>query len=140
MPFLVPLVLAALLLMPAGPPQSRDSRRDGFLEVHLHIVSLPPVEPEGGDRPAFTESYAEYPLIVLDQNGKEITHVTSDVDGNVRIALPPGGYVVDVKDRVRKHLRGKPQPFTIRPGQTTHITLEMDAGVRSAMSDTRPMA
>ena len=44
------------------------------------------------------ENYADYPLIILSHDGeKEIARVTADENGNYRVALPPGDYVLDVQ-------------------------------------------
>ena len=44
------------------------------------------------------ENYADYPLIVLSQEGKkEIMRITADEQRNYRVALPPGDYVLDVQ-------------------------------------------
>jgi hypothetical protein len=60
------------------------------------------------------QNYAEYPLITLSQDGeKEIARVTADGSGKYRVALPPGDYLLDLKDRARKHVRAKPQRFTL---------------------------
>jgi len=129
---LTALVVASLL---PGIPQSNHAPREGVLDGHLHIVSSPPIEPEGEHEPTVTpETYAEFPLVVLGQDDdKEVAVVTADAHGNFRLTLTPGCYVLDVKDRRWKHVRGKAQPFTIRPGQTTHVTFEMDTGVRATL-------
>ena len=77
------------------------------------------------------ENYADYPLLILSQDGqKEIARVTADRDGNYRVALPPGDYVLDVQGRVRRHVRAKPQPFTVASNQTVRVDMEIDTGVR----------
>src|SRR5215467_2609670 len=69
-----------------------------------------------------SQSYAEYPLTILSQEEKkEIAGVTADENGNYRVALPPGNYVLDVQDRARKHVRAQPQPFTIVSNQTVRV-------------------
>ncbi len=74
------------------------------------------------------ENYADYPLLILTQDGqKEIVRVTADGDGNYRVALAPGHYVLDVQGRVRRHVRAKPQPFTIVSNQTVRIDMHIDA-------------
>jgi hypothetical protein len=103
----------------------------GFMEGHLEIVSLRAVEPSDNmPRPAVApQSYAKYPLIVLSTDGKkEIAHVTSDENGNYRVALPPGDYILDVQDRVAKRIRAKPQPFTVVPDQTVHVDMKIFTG------------
>jgi hypothetical protein len=131
MQVLIALVVACLL---PGIPQSNHAPSAGILDGHLHIVSSQPVEPEGGAMPTVTRAtYAEFPLVVLVQDGrKAVAEVTADEHGNFRLELPPGRYVLDVKDRRWKHIRGKAQPFTIRLGETTHVTFEMDTGVRAS--------
>ena len=75
--------------------------------------------------------YPKYPLVVLSGDGKqEIARVTADAQGNYRAELPPGDYVLDVQDRVRKHVRGKPIPFTVASNHTVHVDMDVDTGVR----------
>jgi len=109
----------------AGPP--------GFLEGHLMFVSPREVEPSDAmPRQAVTpERYAAYPLIILSQEEKkEIARITADENGNYRVALPPGAYILDVQGRVAKHVRAKPQPFTIVSNQTVHLDMNIMIGVR----------
>jgi hypothetical protein len=47
--------------------------------------------------------YAEYPLIILSQDGKkQVARVTADENGKYRAALPPGDYILDVQGRQPK--------------------------------------
>ena len=92
----------------------------------LKIISPMPVELADGNTPAVTaETYSEYPLIILNrEEKKEITRVTADRNGNYRVLLPPGDYVLDVEGRARKHVRAKPQLsrlFPIRLSTSTSI-------------------
>ena len=117
------LVLAGISSVRAGAP--------GFLEGHLKIVSLKQVEI--GDempRPAVpAETYAEYPLIILSQDGtKEIARVIADGDGNYRVALPPGAYILDVQRGESAQLRAKPLPFTIVSNETVHVDMTIVTG------------
>src|SRR5450759_1176303 len=118
--FLSHLILVGwFVLAPAGCAGPEKAAATGALEGHLHIVSLRTVEPADGSAPTVTpETYAEYPLVILSQNRKkEIARVVANGNGNYRVALPPGAYVLDVQDRVRKHVRAIPQPFTIVSSQ-----------------------
>jgi hypothetical protein len=75
------------------------------------------------------ETYAKYPLIVLSQDGNsEISRVTADRNGNYRVALPAGAYILDVQDRAAKRLRAKPQPFTVAPNQTVRVDINIVVG------------
>ena len=104
----------------------------GFVEGHLKIISGKEVELADGNAPAITaENYAQFPLIVLSQDGKkEIARLTADGDGNYRTALPPGDYVLDVQGRARGHVRAKPQRFTVVSNQTVRVDMDIDTGVR----------
>jgi hypothetical protein len=104
----------------------------GFLDGHLKIISLREVEladaaPSGNT----ADNYADYPLIILSRDKqKEIARVIAHENGNYRIALPPGDYVLDVQNRRRRHVRAAPQPFTVGSNQTVHVDMTIDTGVR----------
>ena len=126
------LIVGCLLLSPVGGIAWDKAAPSGFLEGHLQIVSPKPVELADGEAPTVTaETFAEYPLIVLSQNTKkEVARIIADRNGNYRVALPPGTYILDVQDRERKHVRAKPQRFTIVAKQTVHVDMEVDTGIR----------
>lgn len=125
------LVPACVLLLFAAAA-SIDAAPSGFLEGHLKIFSHKEVElAEETPSEATTGNYPEYPLIVLSGDGKkEIAHVAADENGNYRVALPPGDYVLDVQDRRHRHVRAVPKHFTIAPNQTAHVDMSIDTGVR----------
>jgi hypothetical protein len=126
------LISGCVLLLFAGSV-SIDAAPPGFMEGHLKIISPKEVELADGTPPAITaENYAEYPLIILTQDGKkEIARATADENGKYRVALPPGDYILDVQGRPPKgHVRAKPQRFTVVSNQTVHVDMEIDTGVR----------
>src|SRR6266404_397367 len=101
-------LIAACVFFILASTESINAAPEGFLEGHLKIVSPRAVErsdnmPRAAVAP---ETYAEYPLIILSQDGqKGIAQVIADANGNYRTALPPGSYVLDVQDRVAKRIR-----------------------------------
>ena len=112
---------------------SINAAAPGFVEGHLKIISPREVELANGTPASITaESYAEYPLIILSRDEKkEIARVTADANGNYRLALPPGDYILDVQGRPPKgHVRAKPQPFTVASNQTVRVDMQIDTGVR----------
>jgi hypothetical protein len=117
------LGLAGVTPSNASPP--------GFMEGHLKIVRLGAAEPSD-DMPrqaVAPETYAKYPLVVLSQDGNsEISQVTADRNGNYRVALPPGAYILGVQDRAAKRLRAKPQPFTVASNQTVRVDMNVIVG------------
>ena len=81
-------------------------------------------------RPAL-QNYAEYPLIILMEDQKtEIACITADANGNFRVSLPPGNYVLDVQDRKRRHVRAIPQRFTVTSNQIGRVDMDIDTGIR----------
>lgn len=130
--FLKYLIAAAASLILAGTAPS-DAVPSGFMEGHLKIVFLGAVEPSDNmPRPAVApETYAKYPLIILSQEGKkDIGHVTADGNGNYRVPLPPGAYILDVQDRLAKRIHAKSQPFTVVSNQTVHVDMSIFIGFR----------
>ena len=126
------LTLAWLFLVPVGCFAS-DNAAPGFIEGHLRILPFREVElADGTPSKVGAGNYDQYPLIVLSQDRKkEIARVTADENGNYRVALTPGDYILDVQGRPPKgHIRAKPQPFTVASNQTVHVDMNIDTGVR----------
>lgn len=66
--------------------------------------------------------YSDYPLIVLTDDGKKgITPVKADENGNYRVPLPPGNYVLDVQDRVPMRVRATSRPFTVACNEIVRV-------------------
>jgi hypothetical protein len=126
--FLKNLIVGCIFLVLAGGATSSDALPSGVMEGHLKILSPKPIEL--GDENAATvtaEDYAEYPLLILSRREKkEIARITADTNGNYRAVLPPGDYVLDVQGRPRKHVRWKPQPFTVVSNQTVRVDMTID--------------
>ena len=105
----------------------------GFMEGHLKIVVIRPVEPDDVPQPT-PESYAEYPLIILSQDGKrEIARLTADKSGNYRVALPPGAYILTVQgpsaeERAAERIHATRQPFTVALNQTVRVDMAIFIG------------
>src|SRR4029077_3085711 len=131
--FLKNLVAGCILLVLLGSVQASEPVAPGFLEGHLKIVSPgPPVElTDQNTARAVVETaeYSLYPLVILSRGDKkEITRVTADKDGNYRVALPPGDYVLDIEGRVRKRLRVITQAFTVVPNETVRVDMTILTG------------
>ena len=126
------LLVGCLFLSPLVCLASDHVLPKGTLQGQLHIVSPNTVELADGTAPTITaETYAEYPLVVLSQDGKrEIAKVTPDGSGHYQLALPPGVYVLDVQDRARKHVRAKPREFEVISNQKVRVDMDIDTGIR----------
>jgi len=123
-------VSATFLLASSGLVTAAEQ---GFLEGHLKIIFGMAVG-ESDEMPqaeGAPESYVQYPLIILSQEEKkEIARVTADKNRNYRVALPPGDYVLDIQDRVAKHIRAATRPFTVVSNQTVHVDMNIVIGIR----------
>jgi hypothetical protein len=123
---------AGIFLMLAGNASIKAAPQ-GFMEGHLKIVVIKAVEPDNTPQPA-PETYAEYPLVILSQDGKrEIARLTADKSGNYRIPLPPGAYILAVQERpaeerVAERIHANPQPFTVVSNQTVRVDMSIFIG------------
>jgi hypothetical protein len=129
--FFKSLASTFLIFLVAGTV-SIEAASPGFLEGHLKITFGMAVG-ESDEMPraeGAPQSYAEYPLVVLSQEEKkEIARVTADEKGNYRVALPPGNYVLDIRNRVAKHVRAAPRPFTLVSNETVHVDMNIVIGI-----------
>jgi hypothetical protein len=123
---------ACIFLMLAGTASIKAAPQ-GFMEGHLKIAVIRAVEPD--DMPQLApETYAEYPLVILSQDGKrEIARVTADKSGNYRVALPPGAYILRVQERsaeerAAERIHANPQPFTVVSNQTVRVDMTIFIG------------
>ena len=112
--------------------RSGHAAESGVLEGHLTIVSPKGVDSaEAGPSKGSGGDYAAYPLLILSKDRrKEIRQLTADTDGNYRVSLPPGEYVLDAKGRAPKRVRATPKPFTIVSSQTVRVDFDLDTGIR----------
>ena len=126
------LMVGCLFLSPLGGSGSDRAMPPGIMEGYLHIVSPKPIELVDGTAPTVTAAtYAEYPLVVLGKDReKEVATVTADGSGHYHLVLPPGVYILDVQDRVRKHVRAKPREFEVISNQKVRVDMDMDTGIR----------
>lgn len=126
------LIAIGCLFLPFGGMRAAETVLPGFLEGHLKIVAPQTVElAEAGAAKRAGVDYASYPLVVLSSVGrKEVARVTADKDGNYRVALAPGDYILDALGRAPGHLRAKPRRFSVVANQTVHADFEVDTGIR----------
>jgi hypothetical protein len=121
---------ACILLMLAGSASIKAAPQ-GFIEGHLKITVIRAVEP---DNMPPSENYAEYPLIILTQEGKrEIARLTADKSGNYRVPLPPGAYILALQERsgeerAAERIHANPQPFTVVANQTVRVDMRIFIG------------
>jgi hypothetical protein len=124
-------VAGACIFLTLAGTASVKAAPQGFMEGHLKIVVIRPVESDSIPPP---ENYAEYPLIILTQEGKrEIAQLTADKSGNYRVALPPGAYILALQERsgeerAAEGIHANPQPFTVVSNQTVRVDMSIFIG------------
>jgi hypothetical protein len=127
-------VAAACIFLTLTGTASIQAAPQGFMEGHLKIVVIRAVESNNTPEPTVApETYAEYPLIILSEDGKEeITRLTADKSGNYRVALPPGAYILKVQERgeerAAERIHANPQPFTVISNQTVRVDMQIFIG------------
>jgi hypothetical protein len=125
------LIATSIVLMLTGTASIKAAQ--GLMEGHLKIVVIRAVESDDMPQSAVVpETYAEYPLIILSQDGKrEIARLTADKSGNYRVALPPGAYILHVQERAEERverIHANPQPFTVVSNQTVRVDMTIFIG------------
>jgi len=124
---------ACIFLMLAGTASIKAAPQ-GFVEGHLKIVVIRAVEPDDMPQPA-PETYAEYPLVILSQDGKrEIAQLTADKSGKYRVALQPGDYILalqerSAEERAAERIQANPEPFTVVSNQTVRVDMRIFKGL-----------
>ena len=111
-----------LFLALTGVHLSTAAPVPGFLEGRLLIAAFKEVGAQFAE-PAPShqngEVYKEYPLIILSQSeNREVARLMAKDDGTFRVTLPPGAYILDVKDRVQRQLRAESRPFKVESNRT----------------------
>jgi hypothetical protein len=131
---------ACIFLMLAGAASTKAAPQ-GLMEGHLKIVVIRAVEPDNVPQPA-PETYAEYPLIILSQDGKrEIARLTADKSGNYRVTLPPGAYILAVQERsgeerAAERIHANRQPFTVVSNETVRVDITVFIGPAKGQAST----
>ena len=124
---LVLLALTFVIISCAPGPQET-----GTLEGHVTIGPLVPVMREGEPEPTpAPEVYAGRQIVIYAQDGRtEITRVQIDAEGNYRVTLPVGTYVVDINRIGIDRGIDLPKTVEIVSGQVTRLDVEIDTGIR----------
>ncbi len=104
----------------------------GTLAGHMNIGPLLPVQRVAEATPTVPpEAYAARQVVVYQADGKTVvTRVTPDKNGNYRVDLAPGRYVVGLERAGIDRARNLPAAITIASGMTTTLNVDIDTGIR----------
>ena len=114
-------------------PQSAPTENTltGFLTGHVTIGPLQPVQRAGPPATPAPQVYAARTIDVFLADGiTRVAKVRIDSDGNYRIALPPGTYIVALARNGIDRARGLPTKITIENGRTVQLDVDIDTGIR----------
>ncbi len=104
--------------------------KPGFLEGHISIGPLTPVQRADGTPKVSPEVYATFKVSVFQADGQTaVTPLTPNAEGNFRQSLAPGTYVVDMPHG-RMTKVDLPKTVTIVSDQTVHLDIDIDTGIR----------
>jgi len=92
----------------------------------VFIGPMCPVVMEGQECP---DRPYQATISIMTQNGKKVTQFQTDVEGNFRVPLAAGEYILHPESPAGIPFAAD-QPFTVLTGQFTHITVSYDSGIR----------
>lgn len=99
------------------------------LEILVLRGPIEPVEREGeaGENSA---PVAEALVVIRAPAGRRITGVTTDMNGQARVALPPGPYTVELERCPGAMFLPEPVTATVDLGAFAGVRLDCDTGIR----------
>ncbi len=129
------LALIGLLVMVGSSgldvAQSNDATGPagtGALAGRVSLWPSAPVERSGVPAPRRPAPGAK--IMVYGPGHQEIAAVTTDEEGDFRVQLPPGTYLVELAPDRRGFTKNLPATVTITSGQETHLQILLDTGLR----------
>ena len=126
------MVLAGCPGLDAGT-QSPDGARSelagtGALAGSVTLWPASPVERPGVPTPRRPAPGVK--IMIYGPERQEITSVTTKDQGEFRVHLPPGTYLVEMAPDKRGFTKNLPATVTITPGQETRLNILLDTGLR----------
>jgi len=122
---LLMVALSAMLISCGGTRQA-----NGVLEGKVSIGPITPVQ-QSMPVPTPPEVYAARKVLVYDSEHNKLLYTVSlDDNGNYRIELEPGTYVVDINHVGIDRSSEVPKTIEIEPGITVVLNISIDTGLR----------
>ena len=117
-PFVLVFFLSSCSIFPVTPA-------DSGIEGQVFIGPMCPVLMEGQECP---DHPYQATISILHQNGRKVTQFQTDDEGNFRVPLAAGEYILHPESPAGIPSASE-QPFTVLPGQFTRITVSYDSGI-----------
>jgi len=123
--FIIALSLLTIIGACAG-----ISKQNGVLHGKVDIGPITPVQ-QSTPVPTPPEVYAARKVLVYDSGHNKLLYTVSlDDNGNYRIELEPGTYVVDINHVGIDRSSEVPKTIEIEPGITVVLNISIDTGLR----------
>ena len=120
------ILLALVIVLPVACTPSQSSSVDSGVEGRITIGPMCPVIRL--DQPCPDKPY-QATLTVVNEEGKKIAQIQTDVNGSYLLALLPGDYIMHTESpNVIPHAQD--QPFSVLEGQFTELNIVYDSGIR----------
>ncbi|MBI1742696.1 carboxypeptidase regulatory-like domain-containing protein [Candidatus Acetothermia bacterium] len=101
----------------------------GYLEGHVTIGPICPVEREGVPCPVPPEAYAAREIFIYQARGI-VARVQISSSGDYWVALRPGRYTVDINKVGMDRSQEVPREIDVSSGKTIRLDIEIDTGIR----------
>ncbi len=103
----------------------------GVLKGDVTIGPLVPVERPGIEYEIPCEVYMARKVMIYDKNREKLVkQVDIDCEGQYRVELIPGFYVIDINRTGIDNSSQVPTKVEIRPGETYILDIDIDTGIR----------
>ena len=122
------LLVSIILLTTACNHLITPTPVDSGISGKVTIGPMCPVMIQGQDCP---DQPYQATITVNSPDGRKITQFQTDEQGNFKVPLTPGDYILHPEPP-----QGAPLPFaaeqqfTVKPGEFTHLTVTYDSGIR----------
>ena len=130
------VVVPSPSVVPFVGPTSTPIAGNGYVVGHLDIGPICPVErdpPDPNCQPG-PRHYDPYTMVAYDAARKRvIKEAAFDAQGNYRIELSAGTYVIDIAPHLENRIGGPsgvPQSVEVKKGSTVTVNVTIDTGIR----------
>lgn len=116
------------VITPPSPSLEEIDGKSGIVGKIVLGPTCPTVGP-GMDEVCQDKPYQTTVVVRTIDGTKEITTFTSDAEGNFKVSLAPGNYLLVPVSNDRSAF-GKPQPLAVKEGEFISVTIAYDTGIR----------
>ena len=124
---ILPILILLILTVVTACSGNSSTTQDSGVEGQVIIGPVCPVIQQGED---CVDRPYQATLTVNDPKGRKIVQVEADEDGQFKIPLEPGNYILVPESKGLMVPFASQQPFTVTEGKYTQLTIAYDSGIR----------